>query len=150
MASPRVLKLADQIKVIVAEMLERRIKDPRLGFITVTDVSLTGDSRDYVLELRKDAPTRAGRPARSRGRAAAAAVELPAGAQPVFERLRAWRSATAKEQGVPAYVVFHDATLREIASALPTSTAALGTISGIGEGKLAKYGDGILAVLAEQ
>jgi ribosome-binding factor A len=45
-ASPRVLKLADQIKVIVAEMLERRIKDPRLGFITVTDVRLTGDSRE--------------------------------------------------------------------------------------------------------
>lgn len=46
MASPRVLKLADQIKVIVAEMLERRIKDPRLGFVTVTDVRLTGDSRE--------------------------------------------------------------------------------------------------------
>lgn len=46
MASPRVLKVADQIKVIVAEMLERRIKDPRLGFVTVTDVRLTGDSRE--------------------------------------------------------------------------------------------------------
>lgn len=46
MSSPRVLKLADQIKVIVAEMLERRVKDPRLGFITVTDVRLTGDSRE--------------------------------------------------------------------------------------------------------
>ena len=43
MASPRVLKLADQIKVIVAEMLERRIKDPRLGFVTITDVRVTGD-----------------------------------------------------------------------------------------------------------
>ena len=48
-ASPRVLKLADQIKVIVAEMLERRIKDPRLGFITVTDVRLTGDSREATV-----------------------------------------------------------------------------------------------------
>jgi ribosome-binding factor A len=44
-----VLKLADQIKVIVAEMLERRIKDPRLGFITVTDVRLTGDSREATV-----------------------------------------------------------------------------------------------------
>jgi ribosome-binding factor A len=44
-ASPRVLKLADQIKVIVAEMLERRIKDPRLGFVTVTDVRLSGDTQ---------------------------------------------------------------------------------------------------------
>jgi ribosome-binding factor A len=49
MASPRVVKLADQIKVIVAEMLERRIKDPRLGFMTVTDVRLTGDSRDATV-----------------------------------------------------------------------------------------------------
>ena len=49
MSSPRVLKLADQIKVIVAEMLERRIKDPRLGFITVTDVRLTGDSREATV-----------------------------------------------------------------------------------------------------
>src|SRR5680860_579316 len=45
MAGPRVQKIADRIKVIVAEMLERRIKDPRLGFLTVTDVRLTGDSQ---------------------------------------------------------------------------------------------------------
>ena len=49
MVSPRVLKLADQIKVIVAEMLERKIKDPRLGFVTVTDVRLTGDSREATV-----------------------------------------------------------------------------------------------------
>jgi ribosome-binding factor A len=49
MGSTRVLKLADQIKVIVAEMLERRIKDPRLGFVTVTDVRLTGDSREATV-----------------------------------------------------------------------------------------------------
>lgn len=47
--SPRVLKLADQIKVIVAEMLERRVKDPRLGFVTVTDVRLTGDTREATV-----------------------------------------------------------------------------------------------------
>ena len=49
MASARVLKLADQIKVIVAQMLERRVKDPRLGFVTVTDVRLTGDTRDATV-----------------------------------------------------------------------------------------------------
>jgi ribosome-binding factor A len=49
MGSPRVVKLADQIKVIVAEMLERRIKDPRLGFLTVTDVRLTGDSQQATI-----------------------------------------------------------------------------------------------------
>jgi ribosome-binding factor A len=49
MTSPRVPKLADQIKVIVAQMLERRVKDPRLGFITITDVRLTGDTRDATV-----------------------------------------------------------------------------------------------------
>ena len=49
MGSPRVVRLADQIKVIVAEMLERRIKDPRLGFVTVTDVRLTGDTHDATV-----------------------------------------------------------------------------------------------------
>lgn len=49
MASPRVLKLADQIKTIVAEMLERRVKDPRLGFVTITDVRLSGDTREATV-----------------------------------------------------------------------------------------------------
>ncbi len=75
--------------------------------------------------------------------------ELPEHAVPVFERLRAWRGATAKEQGVPAYVVFHDATLRQIATQSPTTLAALGEISGIGENKLAKYGQQILDTLAD-
>jgi ATP-dependent DNA helicase RecQ len=65
----------------------------------------------------------------------------------VFEQLRAWRGATAKEQGVPAYVIFHDATLREIAARMPADLGALGAISGIGENKLAKYGEGVLGVL---
>jgi len=49
MASPRVLKLADQIKTIVAEMLQSRVKDPRLGFVTITDVRLTGDTREATI-----------------------------------------------------------------------------------------------------
>ncbi len=49
MANPRVAKLAEQIKFIVAEMLERRIKDPRLGFVTITDVRLTGDTREATV-----------------------------------------------------------------------------------------------------
>ncbi len=49
MSTPRVAKLAEQIKLIVAQMLERRIKDPRLGFVTVTDVRLTGDTREATV-----------------------------------------------------------------------------------------------------
>jgi ATP-dependent DNA helicase RecQ len=67
----------------------------------------------------------------------------------LFEKLRAWRAAAAKEQGVPAYVIFHDATLRQIAAEEPDSLAALASVSGVGETKLARYGAQILAVLSE-
>ena len=49
MSSPRVRKVADRIQVIVAEMLERRIKDPRLGFVTVTDVRVSGDTQNATI-----------------------------------------------------------------------------------------------------
>jgi ribosome-binding factor A len=49
MSSPRVRKVADRIQVVVAEMLERRIKDPRLGFVTVTDVRVTGDTQNATI-----------------------------------------------------------------------------------------------------
>ncbi|MEV4087382.1 HRDC domain-containing protein, partial [Nonomuraea fuscirosea] len=71
----------------------------------------------------------------------------PAEAAPVFERLRSWRGATAKEQGVPAYVIFHDATLREIATRMPTTLTELSQVNGVGENKLAKYGDQVLEAL---
>jgi ATP-dependent DNA helicase RecQ len=66
----------------------------------------------------------------------------------VFETLRAWRGATAREQGMPAYVTFHDATLRQIAAQAPRTLADLSAISGVGEAKLAKYGQQILDTLA--
>jgi ATP-dependent DNA helicase RecQ len=75
------------------------------------------------------------------------AVDLPQEAVGVFERLRAWRAATAAEQGIPAYVVFHDATLRQIAILHPDDLHGLGQVSGVGETKLAKYGEQILATL---
>ena len=68
-------------------------------------------------------------------------AELPAAAAGLFERLRSWRAAAAREQGVPAYVIFHDATLREIAARQPSSLAELATVGGVGEAKLAKYGE---------
>jgi ATP-dependent DNA helicase RecQ len=106
--------------------------------------------------LRQDAPTpKAARSARGSAGSGAAAraklaeVDLSPEQESVFEELRAWRGATAKEQGVPAYVVFHDATLRAIAVAAPSSLNELAGISGVGESKLAKYGDGILEVLSQ-
>ena len=112
---------------------------------TLTDAGRPVLAGEQQVLLRKEPVGKA----RGRSRSSGPAVELPEGAAPVFERLRAWRGATAKEQGVPAYVVFHDATLREIATQTPATLAALGTISGIGEAKLARYGDGVLAALAD-
>jgi ATP-dependent DNA helicase RecQ len=102
--------------------------------------------------LRRE-PERAPRPARARAAGAAAGAretaDLPPEAEPVFERLRAWRAAAAKEQGVPAYVVFHDSTLREIATTRPSSLAQLATVNGVGEAKLHKYGQLLLDALAQ-
>ena len=67
----------------------------------------------------------------------------------MFERLRAWRAAIAKEHGVPAYVVFHDATLAELARTRPHTAAALGQISGVGTRKLERYGAALLALLQD-
>lgn len=77
-----------------------------------------------------------------------AGVELPDAARGLFERLREWRAGVAREQGVPAYVVFGDATLRGIAVTKPASLEQLGTISGVGEKKLEAYGEGVLEVVA--
>ena len=64
-------------------------------------------------------------------------------------RLRAWRASTAKERNVPAYVIFHDATLRDIARTKPDSIEALGTISGVGDRKLEAYGEEIIGLIPE-
>ncbi|WP_373298476.1 DNA helicase RecQ [Pseudolysinimonas yzui] len=77
-----------------------------------------------------------------------AGVELPDGARGLFEKLREWRAGVAREQGVPAYIVFGDATLRGIAVTKPQTLEQLGTISGVGEKKLEAYGDGVLEVVA--
>jgi ATP-dependent DNA helicase RecQ len=68
---------------------------------------------------------------------------------PLFMSLRAWRRETANEKGVPAYVILHDATLREIAARRPATLAELGEISGLGTKKLEAYGEAVLAVVAE-
>ena len=118
-------------------------------------LALTPDSgavlrgeRKVLMRREPERPERAAR-APKQSRSAAAVEELSEETKPVFENLRAWRGASAKEQGVPAYVIFHDATLRQIATQAPTSLQQLGTISGVGENKLAKYGEQILDVLAE-
>ncbi|WP_213455409.1 DNA helicase RecQ [Rhizomonospora bruguierae] len=115
------------------------------GTLVLTESSGEVLGRRRQVMMRRE-PERKAAPRAAKARPAAA--ELPAAAAPLFERLRAWRAAMAKEQGVPAYVIFHDATLRQIATEAPTTLARLGTVSGVGESKLAKFGAAILEVVS--
>jgi DNA helicase II / ATP-dependent DNA helicase PcrA len=67
---------------------------------------------------------------------------------PVFNALRAWRAERAKADAVPAYVVFHNSTLAEIAERSPRTLAELGRVPGVGPAKLERYGDDVLATLS--
>jgi len=68
---------------------------------------------------------------------------------PLFIALRTWRRETANEKGIPAYVILHDATLREIAARKPATLAELGEISGLGAKKLEAYGEAVLGVVED-
>jgi ATP-dependent DNA helicase RecQ len=68
---------------------------------------------------------------------------------PLFEALRGWRRDRAKEQGVPPYVIFHDSTLREVASRRPASLRELSAVEGIGDTKLERHGESLLDALAQ-
>jgi ATP-dependent DNA helicase RecQ len=78
-----------------------------------------------------------------------AAVEgLDTSAEPLFERLREWRAGVAREHGVPAYVVFHDGTLRAIAQQRPRALEELAQVSGVGTAKLARYGEAVIGIVS--
>ena len=72
------------------------------------------------------------------------AAELTPADEVLYESLKAWRLEAAREANVPAFVILHDSVLREIAASRPKNKTALAAISGIGESKLARFGDGIL------
>ena len=76
-----------------------------------------------------------------------ATQELPAANRALFEKLRARRMELAKAQNVPPYVIFHDRTLAEMAARQPESLDELATIPGVGQAKLARYGDAFLRVI---
>lgn len=86
-------------------------------------------------------------PERPRRESKAAADSWDGVDRELFERLRAWRKEQAEERGVPPFVVFGDATLRDLARQRPSSSERLLLIHGIGERKRAEYGDGLLLVI---
>ena len=109
--------------------------------LRLTDASRAVLRGERTIELRHQIAQPQRRKAKQRA--------LSASSDPIFEQLRAWRAGMAKQHGVPAFVVFHDGTLKEIAEVRPRTLGELRTISGIGEKKLASYGESLLAQLAE-
>ncbi|MEU9196283.1 DNA helicase RecQ [Streptomyces hundungensis] len=120
------------------------------GTLVLTEASgeVLGGRREVRMRTEPEKAARAASRSASK-KSAAAGADLPPEVLPVFEALRAWRGAQAKEAGVPAYVIFHDATLREIATVRPGSLEELSTVGGVGEAKRAKYGEAVLTVLSE-
>ncbi|WP_440977088.1 DNA helicase RecQ [Pseudoxanthomonas winnipegensis] len=98
-----------------------------------------------TLLLRKDSPKLRQRS----GGTSPAAAEVPETDQPLFQALRRLRAQLAKEQNVPAYVIFHDATLRNIAQQRPTDLRALARVGGVGGSKLDRYGPALIDVVRE-
>ncbi|WP_231919956.1 DNA helicase RecQ [Microlunatus soli] len=138
---------ANQWRTVIRQLLAQ-------GFLAVESdhgtLGLTESSRQVLFDkrevrLRRDPERR--RPTK-KAKQAKAVIDLPPDAVPIFEALRQWRAETAKEQGVPAYVIFHDATLRQIAVDRPQDLAALGAVGGVGDAKLSRYGEQILHRLA--
>jgi ATP-dependent DNA helicase RecQ len=86
-------------------------------------------------------------PSRKRGGARAGAAGADrSSASPLLKALRDWRLATARQNGLPAYVIFHDATLESIAAAHPQTLEELRAISGIGLTKLERYGAALMEI----
>jgi ATP-dependent DNA helicase RecQ len=131
------------LRQLVAQHLVE-VDHERFNVLRLTEASravLRGERR---VELRRQVAVARGRAKKGRPPAGAA---LDAAAAGLYEKLRNWRGQVAREHGVPAYVVFHDSTLQAIALARPSSIDALRTIPGLGERKLAHYGEQLLALV---
>lgn len=142
--------LSDQDwRSVIRQLLARGVIVARgeYGVLAVGEEGAAVLRGETPVPLRRDVLGRGGGGA-ARVRKAAAADAVADGDRELFEALRAWRAGVAREQGVPAYIVFGDATLRALADQRPASVAALDGITGIGAKKREAYGEGVLAVIA--
>jgi ATP-dependent DNA helicase RecQ len=137
----------------VVELL-RRLADAgalRLGAapyptVDITRLGVQAMRGEAVVSIADPRTRPAARPAAGNG--AAAGDALSAADQDTFERLRRWRAEQARQRGIPAYVIFDNRTLTEIARRRPADRDALLAVPGIGENKRALWGDAVLALLA--
>ncbi len=113
------------------------------GALTLGEGARAVFKKERSVTLRKDRPKKAVEVRRQLSKA----VNLPEHAQGLFDALRSERLKIAKSQGVPPYVIFHDATLRAMALARPTHPHDMLNLPGVGQGKLDRYGEAFLAVV---
>jgi ATP-dependent DNA helicase RecQ len=138
---------------VVRQLLAQRLLSvsDAYGTLELTEESGAVLRGVRTVALRREAPraatSRSGRTGATKKARATDAVALDGSGEALFERLRAWRSAAAKEAGLPAYVIFHDATLRQVAATAPGSLADLAAISGVGASKLDRWGPAVLEVV---
>ncbi len=133
-------------QLVAAGLLEVDIEGHGALRLTAASGPLLRGER--TLSLRAEPPVRARRRERDGKAGAPAAIELPGEAAARVEALRAWRAGAAREQNVPAYVIFHDSTLRAIATDAPDGIDGLSRIAGVGASKLERYGREVIAALA--
>ena len=140
-----------------------RVDTERFNALRLTEASrpvLQGEQRVALRKAPPEAPAasrrRSGRSGAGDGRRADAEAraavapgiaDLDGDATELFQRLRAWRAKQSQAAGLPAYVILHDATLREIARNRPRDTDELGSITGVGVKKLENYGSVLLAIV---
>jgi ATP-dependent DNA helicase RecQ len=119
------------------------------GALKLTDEARPVLKGESTLTLRRHAVRTKGKSAKtSRGKSSTSNT-VAATDSPLFDALRGWRADKAREQGVPAYVILHDRTLHELATLRPQSLTALLDVPGIGLAKAERYGEALLAMLAE-
>ena len=136
-------------RAVVRQLLAQGLLTVEGEYSTLVLTEASGEvlARQREVRMRHE-PVRPARAAKAKK--AAVAADLAPEDAALFEALRAWRAGEAKAQGKPAYIVFGDATLRGIATARPASPEALAQVSGVGENKLERYGEAVLAVVAGQ
>jgi ATP-dependent DNA helicase RecQ len=126
----------DRIRLLLAELIRAGLARQSSGEYPVVEITSAGRE---ALTQRTIPPLTLPADAKSAGPTVVPIETL--------DRLRRWRLETARAGGVPAYVVFHDATLVAIAAARPASLPELLRVSGVGESKLLRYGEAVLEVL---
>ena len=143
-----------QWRAVIRQLVALRLL--RVDYDRFNILQLTPDAREVlngrrILKLRKPSEKfpRQRKPKRAQLSTVPARDALAGESGDVFQALREWRKGVAKEHGVPAYTVFHDATLQEIARLLPASLDGLRGILGIGATKLERYGEPLLKVVRE-